>query len=281
MTVVARRRPPHKTVFLDRSLEELPLFRLSDTTDDAAIDYTTDYGGRWRVLAGPGERLPGTLDQDVYIELMRRYYEAGEPGDGVVSFTLHSFLRSMNRQVDGRTYSQLRAALVRLERTTLQSERSYFDSSVACLVDSSFTLLSAVSIERRRSRERDQLQLFGAADSNEPGEARVVLSGHVRQNISSRHTVPLNLSRYLALPSPVARRLCRLLEVARAGGVLTWRVSLDRLRDQLPLAQRYPSHLLRVLEPAHEMLKDAGVIREALVRQHQREWFVDYMLGGK
>ena len=29
------------------------------------------------------------------------------------------------------------------------------------------------------------------------------------------------------------------------------------------------------------MLKDTGVIREAVVRQQQREWFVDYVLGRK
>jgi hypothetical protein len=29
------------------------------------------------------------------------------------------------------------------------------------------------------------------------------------------------------------------------------------------------------------MLKDAGVIREAVVRQQQREWFVDYVLAGR
>jgi hypothetical protein len=29
------------------------------------------------------------------------------------------------------------------------------------------------------------------------------------------------------------------------------------------------------------MLKQSGVIREAVVRQQQREWFVDYVLGGK
>ena len=79
----------------------------------------------------------------------------------------------------------------------------------------------------------------------------------------------------------MARRLYRLLELARANGVLTWRVSLERLREQLPLSQRYPSHLQRVLQPAHEMLKEAGVIREALVRQHQRNWLVDYVLGGR
>ncbi len=102
MNLVGKRRSLGRTVFLDRSLEELPLFRLSDTTDDPTIDYATEDGGRWRVLAGAGERLPGTLDQDVYIELMRRFHEAGEPSDGAISFTLHSFLRSMDRQVDGR-----------------------------------------------------------------------------------------------------------------------------------------------------------------------------------
>jgi hypothetical protein len=105
---------PARVVPLDRSLEALPLFRLSDSADEMGITYTTELGGRWRVLPSPGDRLPGTFDQDVYIELMRRYHEAGEPSDGVLTFTLHSFLRSMGRRVDGRTYEQLRGALGRL-----------------------------------------------------------------------------------------------------------------------------------------------------------------------
>ena len=64
-----RRRQPSRIVMLDRSLEALPLFRLSDSADDSAIDFTADVGGRWRVLPAPGERLPGTFDQDVYVEL--------------------------------------------------------------------------------------------------------------------------------------------------------------------------------------------------------------------
>ncbi len=281
MTLAVKRRPHARTVLLDRSLEEFPLFRLSDTPDDNAISYTTDDGGRWRVLANPGDRLPGTFDQDVYVELMRRYGESNEPSDGVISFTLHAFLRSMGRQVDGRTYEQLRSSLTRLERTVLQSEQSYFDSASSSLTDASFTLLSSVMIERRRSNERDQLALFPAVVAAEPGEARVVISPLVRQNVVARHVIPLSLARYLALPSPVGRRLYRLIEVARAQDMLAWRVRLDRLREQLPLAQRYPSHLQRVLQPAHDMLKQAGVIREAVVRQQQREWFVDYVLAGR
>src|ERR1043166_8376134 len=160
--LAVRRRVPVRTVLLDRSLEELPLFRLSDSSEEAVISYTTDSGGRWRVLASPGDRLPGTFDQDVYIELMRRYQEVGEPADGAVSFTLHAFLRSMDRRVDGRTYEQLRAALTRLERTTLESAGSYFDATGAAAAHVSFSILSSVIIERRRSAERDQLALFPA-----------------------------------------------------------------------------------------------------------------------
>ena len=281
MNLAAKRRSLARSVLLDRSLEELPLFRLSDAPDDAAISYMTEDGGRWRVLASPGDRLPGTFDQDVYIELMHRFHEAGEPADGALTFTLHAFLRSMGRQADGRTYEQLRGALTRLERTILQSEHSYFDTAVAGPVDVSFTLLSSVMIERRRLRERDQLALFPTVVAAEPGEARVILSPTVRQNVAARHVVPLSVARYFSLPSPVARRLYRLIEVARVHDTVTWRVALDRLRDQLPLSQRYPSHLQRVLQPAHDMLKEAGVIREAVVRQHQREWFVDYVLAGR
>src|SRR5216110_3748495 len=122
---VVRRRAAMRLVALDRSLEALPLFRLSDSADDTIITFTTDSGGRWRVLPTPGDRLPGTFDQDVYIELLHRYHEAGAPEDGIVSFTLHAFLRSIGRRVDGRTYEQLRSALTRLERTTLESSGVY------------------------------------------------------------------------------------------------------------------------------------------------------------
>lgn len=281
MTLAVKRRTQTRPVLLDRSLEEFPLFRLSDTPDDAAISYATAEGGRWRVLASPGDRLPGTFDQDVYVELMRRFEEQHAPADGVLTFTLHAFLRSMGRQADGRTYEQLRASLTRLERTVLQSEQCYFNAGTSAVSDVNFTLLSSVMIERRRLSERDQLALFPAVVAAEPGEARVIISPVVRENIAARHVVSLSVQRYLSLPSPVARRLYRLIEAARAGGAATWRIGLDRLRQQLPLAQRYPSHLQRVLHPAHEMLKESGVIREAVVRQQRRDWFVDYVLAEK
>ena len=281
MSLAARRRTGARTVLLDRSLEALPLFRLSDSADDSAIAFAPPWGGRWRVLPSPGDRLPGTFDQDVYVELWHRWQEAGAPAHGTIGFTLHAFLRSMGRRVDGRTYEQLRSALSRLERTTLESQEGYHSAVTGASVDVSFTLLTSVAIERRRSTDREQLTLFPTLTASEPGEAQITLSPVVRANIAAGYTIALSAPQYFALSSPVARRLYRLLEVAREEGNVTWRVGLEQLAEQLPLAQRYPSHLQRVLQPAHEMLVAAGLLRDVTVRQQMREWYVDYVLAAR
>lgn len=279
-----RRRGASNTVFLDRSLEALPLFRLSDASDEGALSYAPETGGRWRVLPAPGDRLPGTFDQDVYVEVLHRYSDAGAPPDGVVRFTLHAFLRSMGRRVDGRTYEQLRASLGRLERTVLESAQAYFvasDGATGAYADARFTILASVVIDRRRASDRDQLPLFETLTAAEPGDARVTISPLVRANLKVGHTIALSSATYAGLPSPTARRLYRLLEVARAEGRVAWRVALDALAEQLPLNQRYPSHLHRVLQPAHDLLVEAGIVRDAVIRQHQRAWFVDYVLASR
>ena len=103
----------------------------------------------------------------------------------------------------------------------------------------------------------------------------------IRSNIAAGHTVTLSAIHYLSLTNPVARRLYRLLEVAREEGMVTWRVPLASLAEQLPLTQRYPSHLQRVLQPAHEMLLAAGLLRDATFRQVSRDWMVDYVLASR
>src|SRR5437763_3311256 len=146
MSLAERRRVTERVVLLDRSLERLPLFRLSDSADDSAISCSADDGGRWRVLPSPGDRLPGTFDQDVYVELMHRFHEAGEPGDGAITFTLHAFLRSMGRQVEGRTYEKIRGALARLERTHFESAGSYFSSATDRDYKSCFSIVNMILI---------------------------------------------------------------------------------------------------------------------------------------
>ncbi len=279
MTLAARRRSANRAIYLDRSLEALPIFRLSDSAEESTITYSPASGGRWRVLPSPGDRLPGTFDQDVYVEILHRYSEAGLPADGTVTFTLHSFLRSIGRRVDGRTYEQLRSALNRLERTMLESSGVYVSARNGAPIEDRFSILSSVAIERRRLADREQFALFPVLTASEPGDARVTISAMLRDNIAAGCMVTLSSVLYQSLTNPVARRLYRLLEVARELGTVTWRVQLDQLAQQLPLAQRYPSHLQRVLQPAHEMLVATGLLRSASFRQINRDWLVDYVLA--
>ncbi|MCY7380955.1 MAG: replication initiator protein A [Gemmatimonadaceae bacterium] len=273
----AKRRAASRLVFLDRALEALPFFRLSDSNEEGAISFTAPVGGKWRVLPAPGDRLPGTFDQDVYIELLYRYQDAQRPPDGVMTFTLHAFLRAMGRRVDGRTYEQLRGALARLERTTLESAGGYWDAANNRPLEGAFTLLSAATVDRRRAADRDQLSLFPSVTAAEPGVARVTLAPQVRSNLDAGHVTSLRLGSYSSLLSPVARRIYRLLAVQLAAGADgLWRVSLDTLADLLPLTQRYPSHILRVVKPASEMLVAAGIVDSAEESQDGRSWFMEY-----
>src|ERR1700681_2282942 len=179
MTFVARRRVPTRAIVLDRSLESLPIFRLSDSAEDTAISFSPESGGRWRVLPSPGDRLPGTFDQDVYIEILHRYHEARSPDDGVVTFPLHAFLRSIGRRVDGRTYEQLRSALTRLERTTLEASRVYGAAKEGQPLEGRFTVLSSVSVARRRLAEREQFARFPVLAASEPGDAQVPIGAEI------------------------------------------------------------------------------------------------------
>src|SRR5215210_9181498 len=203
MTFAARRRSAHRAIILDRNLEALPIFRLSDSADESTITYSPPSGGRWRVLPFPGDRLPGTFDQDVYVEILRRYAEDAFPEDGIVTFTLHAFLRSIGRRVDGRTYEQLRSALTRLERTILESSGVYIAATEGQPLEGRFTILSAVAIARRRMAEREQFTLFPVLTASEPGDARVTIGAAIRSNIAAGHTVTLSAIHYLSLTNPV------------------------------------------------------------------------------
>jgi hypothetical protein len=57
---------------------------------------------------------------------------------------------------------------------------------------------------------------------------------------------------------------------------MPWRPTLERLAELLPLSQRFPSHLQRVLQPAHEMLLAAGIVRVAKIEQEGKSWFAEY-----
>jgi hypothetical protein len=102
-----------------------------------------------------------------------------------------------------------------------------------------------------------------------------VLAPALRANVAAGHVAALGWVRYQQLASPVARRVYRLLTALLPRGG-AHEAPLERWAEQLPLAQRYPSHLQRVLQPAHEQLRTVGAVKSAAVEQRGREWWVRY-----
>ena len=108
------------------------------------------------------------------------------------------------------------------------------------------------------------------------------MSPVARANIAAGYTVLLSAAQYMALSSPVARRLYRLLRGrARRRVVSAGALRSPSWPNSFRLAQRYPSHLQRVLQPAHEMLIAAGLLRDVAVQQQAREWYVEYALANR
>src|SRR5258708_23745030 len=122
---------------------------------------------------------------------MHRSQGADSPREGLVLFPLHAFLRSMGRRVDGRPYEQLRAALTRLERTTIECTIPSADD--ASQETKRFSIVSLAAVERRRLSERDQLPLFPAVATPDPRHARVTLSAIVREPLTARESIALSM----------------------------------------------------------------------------------------
>jgi hypothetical protein len=64
---------------------------------------------------------------------------------------------------------------------------------------------------------------------------------------------------YWSLRLPLSKRLYRLVDLQRAGG-LSWKTDLLEVRDQVPLDYQYPSQVKRALERAHAELVERSFL---------------------
>jgi hypothetical protein len=67
---------------------------------------------------------------------------------------------------------------------------------------------------------------------------------------------------------PLSKRLYRLIDLQRAGG-LSWRSDLFAVRDQIPLDYPYPSQIKRALQRAHTELQEKGFLSGVEYSEHE------------
>jgi hypothetical protein len=164
------------------------------------------------------------------------------PEDGELSFSLYELRKILGWSDDsGGAYKEIRDALLRIATTSMQSRNAFYSAQ-----------------ERRRIVDTFNIWSVHFAEHEVKGQTvreRHVLKFHpiFIRNYMAQYLKGIDSDFYWSLRSPVSKRLYRLVDLQRAGG-LSWETDLFGVRDQVPLDYNYPSQIKRALQKAHDEL---------------------------
>ena len=203
---------------------------------------------RWEVEPPAKLGMPGPFDQDVYLAVLQLLeMRGGMPRDGELHFSLHELSGILGWTKSGNTYEKIRQSLRRISSTTLTSENAYYSKAEERFLSDTFQIWSVHFSRTKRDnsvRERHTLRFH-----------KIFIRNYLTQYLKG-----LDPGFYWALPSPLAKRLYRLVDLERDGS-LAWKTDLFDLRQQIPLTgYSYISELKRALKPAHRELIERGFL---------------------
>lgn len=245
-------------VSTEQNLEEYPLFELkARRRGTKARVFERDIAGEnglslnqvWKVMPSGEYGMPGPVDQDVYLAVLQLLQQrGGMPESGELRFSLYE-LRKILRWADdsGKAYKQMRDSLLRIATTSVQSKQAFYSAYEKRRITDTFTIWSVHFAEH---------EVGGV-----PVRERHVLRFHpiFIRNYIAQYLKGLDADFYWSLRSPLSKRLYRLVDHQRAGGI-AWKTDLFSVRDQIPLHYSYPSEVKRALHKTHEELEKRGFL---------------------
>ena len=258
--------PEYSTlVSAERNLEEYPLFELKARQRGSKARLfervIQGEGGvslrqSWKVIPSGEYGMPGPVDQDVYLAVLQLLEKrGGMPEDGELAFSLYELRKVLGWSDDsGGAYREIKDALVRIQLTGVQSSNAFYSAADEQLIADSFNVWSVHFAQRRK---RSQANTSGTRTTQD----RHVLRFHpvFIRNYEAQYLKGLDADFFWSLKMPLSKRLYRLIDLQRAGG-LSWRSDLFAVRDQIPLDYPYPSQIKRALGKAHAELEEKGFL---------------------
>jgi hypothetical protein len=236
----------------EQNLEKFPLFELKARKRgvkarvfEKAIpgEGGVSLNQMWKVIPSGEYGMPGPVDQDVYLAVLQLLQQrGGMPEDGELSFSLYELRKILGWSDDsGGAYKELRDALLRIATTSMQSRNAFYSAE-----------------ERRRIVDTFNIWSVHFAEHEVKGQAvreRHVLKFHpiFIRNYMAQYLKGIDSEFYWSLRSPISKRLYRLVDLQRDGG-LSWATDIFGVRDQIPLDYDYPSQIKRALQKAHDEL---------------------------
>ncbi len=258
--------PEYSTlVSAERNLEEYPLFELKARQRGSKARLfervIEGEGGvslkqTWKVIPSGEYGMPGPVDQDVYLAVLQLLEQrGGMPEDGELAFSLYELRKGLGWSDDsGGAYREIRDALVRIQLTGVQSSNAFYSAADEQLIADSFNVWSVHFAQRKKKKG-------GAGSRARTTQDRHVLRFHpvFIRNYEAQYLKGLDADFFWSLRMPLSKRLYRLIDLQRAGG-LSWRTDLFAVRDQVPLDYPYPSQIKRALRKAQGELEEKGFL---------------------
>ena len=231
----------------------------------------------WRVTPHPASGRPGPLAHRVHRAVEQLITERGLPVENPIPFSIHNLCQRMGIQAGGTEYRKIRAALVAIRGTQVESRGMFYAKSQARYIDQIFSLYERIIFAGERFPDGS------VAEHN-----LLYLGTWYMESLNSQYVKPLDYDYYLKLHTPIARRLYELLGVKfygiadNPGAVIRYRYST--LCKLLPVKKHdYRSRMRQQLGPAHEELLRGGFLESTWDNPvpHRKDWYVIYRPGPK
>jgi hypothetical protein len=193
-----------------------PIFSLSTKPDHRMRRYEDRTGRNYLEVKPSSDGLATIHDRDVLIYCISQIMAAinkGQKVSKIVRLKAFDLLKATNRPSDGRGYSSLRSALVRLQGTQIETNIVTGDTEQLDI----FSIIDRARIVRETRDGRMQ-------------EIEIKLSDWVFNAIQAQEVLTLHRN-YFRLRKPLERRI---YEIARkhCGLKSEWKISLSSLQDK-------------------------------------------------
>jgi hypothetical protein len=275
---------PQGTIRSEVNFLTFPFFALSRT--DAQKRMTTEYhttvnrGDQrldvsWIVSANPRYGYPRPFDRQVHKAIEYIISEMKPPIQNPIALgSLYRIAKLMNVTTAGKTYKDIKEALLRIKMTGIHSKGTYYHKEKKRWIEQAFSLYD------RAVFAGEELPNGEIADTN-----YLFLGSWYLDNINNRYVKPLDYTYYRSLQTPIASRLYELLGVKfyGMGKYLYIRYRYSTLCQLLPTTRyQYFSEAKRRLETAHQELIRTGFFAKVEWQTAQGEnhnWYLHYYPG--
>ena len=229
----------------------------------------------WNVSAHQKYGYPGPFGKKVHKAIEQIIEEQQFPVENPITFSIYGLCKKMYIEPGGRQYNQIRAALKRIQFTSIESEGTFYLKGRKKWINKTFSLYDSIVFKG------EELKTGEVAE-----RTNLYLNDLYLESINSRYVKPINYSYYRSLSTNIAQRLYELLGVKFYGikGIEQpyIRYKYSTLCQLLPLKRmQYLSSAKRRLGKAHSELKESAFLKDIYWSEvdGEKDWYLFYYPG--